>query len=79
MLLTHPLPEDRITDSRARARAYPPMRVMPSIDYHLTRARIVARYAGIDGQAAMGWFKRTQKKLHQKSCHRLITGVRWFT
>ena len=62
MLLTHPLPEDRITDSRARARAYPPMRIMPSIDYHLTRARIVARYAGIDGQAAMGWFKRTQKK-----------------
>lgn len=60
MLLTHPLPEDRITDSRARA--YPPMRVMPSIDYHLTRARIVARYAGIDGQAAMSWFDRTQKK-----------------
>ncbi|CAH1570792.1 M48 family metallopeptidase [Vibrio rotiferianus] len=62
MLLTHPLPEDRITDSRARAQAYPPMRVMPSLDYHLTRARIVARHAGIDGEAAMGWFERTQKK-----------------
>ncbi|BBM64067.1 Beta-barrel assembly-enhancing protease [Vibrio sp. B1REV9] len=62
MLLTHPLPEDRITDSRARAQAYPPMRIMPSIDYHLTRARIVARYANIDGQAAMSWFERTQKK-----------------
>ncbi|BCN24802.1 beta-barrel assembly-enhancing protease [Vibrio alfacsensis] len=62
MLLTHPLPEDRITDSRARAQAYPPMRIMPSIDYHLTRARIVARYANIDGQAAMSWFDRTQKK-----------------
>ncbi len=62
MLLTHPLPEDRIADSRQRAQAYPPLRIVPSIDYHLARARIVARYAGIDGQAALGWFERTQKK-----------------
>ncbi|MCA2453355.1 M48 family metalloprotease, partial [Vibrio alginolyticus] len=62
MLLTHPLPEDRVADSRQRAQAYPPMRIAPSIDYHLARARIVARYAGIDGQAALGWFERTQKK-----------------
>ncbi len=62
MLLTHPLPEDRITDSRQRAQAYPPLRILPSIDYHLARARIVARFAGIDGQAALGWFEQTQKK-----------------
>ncbi|HDY7988937.1 TPA: M48 family metallopeptidase [Vibrio vulnificus] len=62
MLLTHPLPEDRITDSRARAQSYPPHRVNPSLDYHLTRARIVARYAGIDADAAMDWFARTEKK-----------------
>lgn len=62
MLLTHPLPEDRITDTRQRAQTYPPMRIIPSIDYHLTRARIVARYANIDSQAALGWFERTQKK-----------------
>ncbi|WP_423839739.1 M48 family metallopeptidase [Vibrio mytili] len=62
MLLTHPLPEDRVADSRQRAETYPPMRVVPSIDYHLARARIVARYAGIDGQAALSWFERTQKK-----------------
>ncbi len=62
MLLTHPLPEDRITDSRQRARAYPPLRVIPSIDYHLARARIVARYASIDAEAALGWFDRSQKK-----------------
>lgn len=42
MLLTHPLPEDRITDSRARARSYPPLKLAPSLDYHLARARIVA-------------------------------------
>ncbi|MBW3694389.1 M48 family peptidase [Vibrio sp. T187] len=62
MLLTHPLPEDRITDSRQRARSYPPLRVAPSLDYHLARARIVARYAGIENDAAMDWFDRRSKK-----------------
>ncbi len=63
MLLTHPLPQDRITDSRARAQTYPPMRIAPSLNYHLARARIVARYAGIDGDAALDWFSRTKKKV----------------
>ncbi|MCJ2377752.1 M48 family metallopeptidase [Vibrio sp. ZSDZ34] len=62
MLLTHPLPEDRITDTRQRAQNYPPLRVLPSIDYHLARARIVARYAGIKSNAALDWFERTAKK-----------------
>lgn len=62
MLLTHPLPEDRITDSRERAQHYPPLRLQPSLDYHLTRSRIVARYAGIDAEAALDWFTRTEKK-----------------
>lgn len=62
MLLTHPLPEDRVTDSRARAQNYPARRVDPSLNYHLARARIVARYAGIDGKAANDWFERTEKK-----------------
>lgn len=62
MLLTHPLPEDRITDSRARAQNYPEKRVDPSLDYHLARARIVARYAGIEAKAAQDWFNRVEKK-----------------
>ena len=62
MLLTHPLPEDRITDSRARARSYPPLKLAPSLDYHLARARIVARYAGINNEASLDWFSRQLKK-----------------
>ncbi|KHT50192.1 tetratricopeptide repeat protein [Vibrio sinaloensis] len=62
MLLTHPLPEDRITDSRARAQNYPEPRVQPSLDYNLARARIVARYAGIQAKAAQDWFERTEQK-----------------
>ncbi|WP_117235348.1 tetratricopeptide repeat protein [Vibrio maerlii] len=63
MLLTHPLPEDRITDTRARAQSYPPMRLAPSLNYHLARARIVARYAGIDSDASLDWFDRTSRKV----------------
>ena len=62
MLLTHPLPQDRITDSRARARSYPPLKLAPSLDYHLARSRIVARYAGINNDAALDWFERQLKK-----------------
>ncbi|GLT16698.1 putative beta-barrel assembly-enhancing protease [Vibrio zhanjiangensis] len=62
MLLTHPLPEDRITDSRARARNYPEKKVTPSIDYNLARARVVARYADINAESALDWFARTEKK-----------------
>lgn len=62
MLLTHPLPQDRITDSRARAQAYPPMKIGPSIEYHLAKARIVARYANIEPEASLDWFERRLKK-----------------
>jgi len=62
MLLTHPLPQDRITDSRARAQKYAPMKLGPSIEYHLAKARIVARYANIDSDAALDWFARRLKK-----------------
>ncbi|GAK86624.1 exported zinc metalloprotease YfgC precursor [Vibrio ponticus] len=62
MLLTHPLPQDRITDTRARAQTYPAKRVNPSLNYHLARARIVARYAGIKSDAALDWLERTEKK-----------------
>ncbi|OIQ25551.1 M48 family metallopeptidase [uncultured Vibrio sp.] len=62
MLLTHPLPEDRITDSRERARNFPPMRIMPSLDYQLSRSRIVARYANIDSSASADWLQRAEKR-----------------
>lgn len=66
MLLTHPLPEARITDSRARAASYPEKHLSPSLSYHLTRSRIVARYAGINGEAALDWFNRAEKGASQQ-------------
>lgn len=62
MLLTHPLPQDRVSDTRARAQNYPPKRVATSLNYHLARSRIVARYAGIKSDAAIDWFDRKESK-----------------
>jgi beta-barrel assembly-enhancing protease len=65
MLLTHPLPEDRITDSRARARSYPHVSEPPSLDFQLAKARIVVRYSGLNDVNALDWLerqKRTQPK-----------------
>ncbi|CAM2771056.1 tetratricopeptide repeat protein [Vibrio rarus] len=66
MLLTHPLPEDRITDSRARADAYPVKSVIPSLDFHMAKARIVARYVGINSDGAMDWLSRKEKRASSK-------------
>jgi len=44
MLLTHPLPDSRISDARIRAQNYPPVQLKPSLSFELTKARIAARY-----------------------------------
>ncbi|KXF81234.1 beta-barrel assembly-enhancing protease [Enterovibrio coralii] len=61
-LLTHPLPDDRITDTRSRAQQYPQRSVPMSPAYHLARARVIARFAGIDSNASLDWFNRALKK-----------------
>ncbi|PSU56231.1 hypothetical protein C9I90_13585 [Photobacterium aphoticum] len=62
MLLTHPLPESRITDSRSRAAQYAPHKVGTSARYQLARSRIIARYANLESDAALDWFDRELKK-----------------
>ncbi|MGB1262482.1 MAG: M48 family metalloprotease [Cognaticolwellia sp.] len=46
MLLTHPLPESRISDARVRAQNLSPRPIAPSLQYELAKARITARYEG---------------------------------
>lgn len=43
-LLTHPLPESRIADARTRAATFRPRDVPESINFHLAKSRILARY-----------------------------------
>ena len=44
-LLTHPLTESRIAESRSRANRYPPRQYSPSLEYQIMRARVIAHYA----------------------------------
>ncbi|MCL9782557.1 M48 family metalloprotease [Vibrio sp. S4M6] len=62
MLLTHPLPDERITDTRIRAYRYPLHKVKPSLAYYLARVRVIVRYVNMDNDAAQGWINRNEKK-----------------
>ncbi len=44
ILLTHPLPDSRISDARIRAQNYPKKLLKPSLQFELAKARIVSRY-----------------------------------
>ncbi len=45
-LRTHPIPENRISETRARAATYGTRNIPASLNFHLVKARIVARYEG---------------------------------
>jgi beta-barrel assembly-enhancing protease len=62
MLLTHPLPESRITDSRARAQTYSHVTLTPSLSFHLARARVIARYTELDNASKLDWMNRREQK-----------------
>lgn len=44
-LLTHPLTESRIAESRSRANRYPAKDYQQNLDYQIMRARVIAHYA----------------------------------
>ncbi|ROT99591.1 M48 family peptidase [Marinobacter sp. R17] len=44
-LSTHPLTQNRISDSRSRANQYPSEDYQDSMEYHLVRARVMVHYA----------------------------------
>jgi predicted Zn-dependent protease len=45
-LRTHPVPENRISETRARAATYGTRNVPASLNFHLVKSRIIARYEG---------------------------------
>jgi beta-barrel assembly-enhancing protease len=52
MLLTHPLPETRIAEARARAASYGKRTLPPSLDFWFAKVRIQTRF-GTERQAAL--------------------------
>ncbi|ATG77193.1 M48 family metalloprotease [Pseudoalteromonas sp. 1_2015MBL_MicDiv] len=43
-LLTHPLPESRVSDVRLRAEQFPVRYLTPSLNFNLAKSRVLARY-----------------------------------
>ena len=62
MLLTHPLPESRITEARYRAAQYPHRYVPDNIDFQLAKARIQVRFSGYSEEAALALFDQQLRK-----------------
>lgn len=44
MLLTHPLPDSRIAEAKVRAQRFSSIPLAPSLNFELSKARIIARY-----------------------------------
>jgi predicted Zn-dependent protease len=61
MLLTHPLPESRISDARQRAHNYPVRPLPTSLQFELAKSRIKARYQG-DNKSNIGYYQRKLAK-----------------
>jgi predicted Zn-dependent protease len=62
MLLTHPLPESRITDARNRAAQYPNRYIADNLNYQLAKARIQVRFSSYNDEAALSLFNVQLKK-----------------
>ncbi|MGL5146178.1 MAG: tetratricopeptide repeat protein, partial [Plesiomonas shigelloides] len=58
MLLTHPLPESRISEARTRAAQYQHRYIPDSLNFHLAKARIQVRFSSLSDEAALGLFEK---------------------
>ncbi|WP_232801120.1 M48 family metalloprotease [Motilimonas sp. E26] len=66
MLLTHPLPETRVAESRNRAAQFPSKKISPSLSYQLAKARIEARYSNMSGNTSLSFFNNQIKNKDYK-------------
>lgn len=62
MLLTHPIPESRVSEARDRAAQYTPVRVPPSLNFQLAKARIEVRFSSYSAQTALALFEKQLQK-----------------
>lgn len=60
-LLTHPLPDERITDTRQRAQQYKVKTPFLSEDFMLAKARVIARFLNLKSADSLAWFERAAK------------------
>lgn len=67
MLLTHPLPESRIADTRARAENMRRVDVPPSLEFALAKARVQARYMGDASNGDFESMRLSRSSIDQKA------------
>lgn len=61
MLLTHPLPESRISEARIRAQQYPLRQIPDNLNFQLAKARIQVRFSGYSEAAVLSIFEKQLK------------------
>lgn len=68
MLLTHPLPESRITEARNNAAQYPVKNIPDNLNYQLAKTRISVRYSDRSPSTSLAIYEQElkQKKYHLK-------------
>jgi len=62
MLLTHPLPESRISEARDRAQQYPHRYVPDNLNFQLAKARIQVRFSSYSDDAVLSMFEKQLNK-----------------
>ncbi|MFQ6372368.1 M48 family metalloprotease [Shewanella sp. YIC-542] len=62
MLLTHPLPESRVSEARDRAAQYPKVQVKPHLNFHLAKARVMVRFSSYGDNAVLALFQQQLDK-----------------
>ena len=62
MLLTHPLPESRISEARNRAFRYPHRYIPDNINFQLAKARVQVRFSNYSEAAALSLFEQQLQK-----------------
>lgn len=61
MLMTHPLPDTRVTEARARAKQFPHRYYAPSLDFGLAQSRIIVRHSGKRPDSTLQLFENQLK------------------
>lgn len=69
-LVTHPLPESRIADTRARAEAYPQRVVPPSLNFELAKARVAVRFSTINARDALANMQANERRAEFQHEHK---------
>ncbi|RKF18162.1 M48 family peptidase [Alginatibacterium sediminis] len=62
MLVTHPLPDTRVAEARARANQMGQKYVPPSLNYQFAKSRIIVRHGTMDAKASLSHFERALER-----------------